>query len=257
MANVNGALEILPSRKRSNILLCAEHSGVFVPPHLRGLGLPTSELHRHIGHDIGIADTVRRLHKRVGLLTLLGNVSRLVVDLNRPVSSDECIPEVSDGTVVPANQNLSYEQRMRRITDYYLPFHRTLNRLIAQNQPSLLLCLHSFTPQLRAKGTLRPWHCGVLFDRQVDLGQACISHLARNKQVLVGENQPYRVDHDSDKPVPLHGELKGVPTLLLEIRNDLIGCSSGQAHWVEVVADLVENCLLDWSNQRSKLTDAA
>ena len=251
------SFEILPSESKAGVLLCAEHAGAFVPPRLRQMGLPDDELRRHIGWDIGIGETVRRLHAATGLPAILGQISRLVVDLNRPVTSDECIIEFSDGTPIPANQNLSGGERSARISEYYFPFHRALNGLIAEHRPKILLCLHSFTPKLRTAGWLRPWSCGVLFDRQTDLGRACISHLERRGDIIVGENQPYRVDHDCDQPVPLHGELKGVPTLLLEIRNDLIADEAGQDGWAGIIADLVSQCLAGGPGRSLEMMEAA
>ncbi len=238
----NPTFEIFNSESKQNsakFLLCAEHSGVHVPSHLNEMGLPPSELHRHIGWDIGIDGTARNLLRATGLPTILGQVSRLVVDLNRPVHSAECIPEYSDNTCIPANQGLSHGERERRLQTYYLPFHRALNNLIKYHRPKILLCLHSFTPQLRAQPYPRPWHCGVLFDRNVELGNHCLNYLRALGGLHVGENQPYRVDHNDHRSVPLHGELKGIPTLLLEIRNDLIEDRVGQERWASIIASLV------------------
>lgn len=234
-------LESASTASVANILLCAEHSGIYVPSHLNGMGLSHAELNRHIGWDIGIDGTSRRLHQTTGLPIILGTMSRLVVDLNRPVHSDECIPEYSDGINIPANQNLTDEDRDSRLQSYYRPFHRALNNLILQHQAKLLLCLHSFTPQLRTIGKARPWHCGVLFDRNVSLGQYCVEYLKNIGEFVVGENQPYCVEHDNDRSIPLHGELKGIPTLLLEIRNDLIENHVGQKKWSSTIASLIHS----------------
>ncbi len=257
MENKPGSHEILPSRFPADVLLCAEHSGVFVPPRLKQMGLPSHELRRHIGWDIGICRTVRRLHAATGLPAVLGHVSRLVVDLNRPAHSDELILECSDGTPIPANRRLTHEERNSRISDYYLPFHRALNEMIALHRPKILLCIHSFAPKLRTAGFARPWHCGVLFDRQAELGRACIACLKRHGDLVVGENQPYRVDHDCEHPVPLHGELKGVPTVLLEIRSDQIRDAAGQDLWAGIIAEMISECLTGRHGRNPALMEAA
>ena len=43
------------------MLLIADHAGNLVPRSLRQLGLPQSELERHIGIDIGILGVCREL----------------------------------------------------------------------------------------------------------------------------------------------------------------------------------------------------
>ena len=252
--------EILAPKASDCALICAEHAGVRVPSSLGSLGLSPAELHRHIGWDIGIEKTARLVHRHLGLPVLLGRYSRLVVDLNRPVHSSECIIEESDGTPIPGNLNLSPEDRAERIADYYLPFHQILNALIAKHRPSAILSLHSFTPKLRRDGRPRRWHCGVLYDREVgreaSLGRACLTYLKAIDGLIVGDNQPYRVEHDGDESVPLHGKLKGVPTVLLEIRNDLIADGEGQHRWSEIVNGLIRTCLYDGVSVRS-LTAAA
>ncbi|MCY4196816.1 MAG: N-formylglutamate amidohydrolase [Rhodobacteraceae bacterium] len=237
-------LEILPARTAADILICVEHAGVHIPEEFNGLGLQPDDLYRHIGWDIGVDGMAHHLHKLMGLPTILGKISRLVIDLNRFVSSTECIPERSDGTEIPGNIDLPIEHKQMRINRYYTPFHRSLNELITHHQPQLLICLHSFTRKLRSRGIFRPWHCGILFDQQVELGSICIAHLGTDQNLIIGENQPYAIDHDSEQPKALHGELKGVPTLLLEIRNDQISTESGQQRWAEIVGNLIESCLM-------------
>lgn len=234
--------EILASDKPSDVLVCAEHSGINVPQNLDNLGLSNEELQRHIGWDIGISETVRHLHSICKLPVIMSNISRLVVDLNRPVLSDECIPEYSDGTFIPYNKNLSKFERHTRISNYFLPFHCALNEMISTYRPLSLLCLHSFTPQLKESGEFRPWHCGVLFDNNSKLGLACVEHLNSLNGLIVGENQPYQVGKNSAQGNVLHGELKGVPTILLEIRNDEIGDRAGQEKWAAIVSSLITNC---------------
>ncbi|HRP73822.1 MAG TPA: N-formylglutamate amidohydrolase, partial [Luteimonas sp.] len=52
---------VLREHGRSPYLLLADHAGQAVPAQLAQLGLPQSELDRHIGWDIGIAGTTARL----------------------------------------------------------------------------------------------------------------------------------------------------------------------------------------------------
>ena len=252
--------EFLAPKSSDNALICAEHAGIRVPKSLGPLGLPPEELHRHIGWDIGIENTARLIHRDFGIPVLLGRCSRLVVDLNRPVHSKECIIEVSDGTLIPGNLNLSPERCAERIAQVYLPFHQTLSALIKEHRPAAMLCLHSFTPKLRLGGHRRRWHCGVLYDEEISaaasLGRACLNHLNAVEGLIVGDNQPYRVDHNGDDSVPLHGELKGVSTVLLEIRNDLISDSTGQRRWSKIVGGLIRDRLCAGVSTRS-LTAAA
>jgi predicted N-formylglutamate amidohydrolase len=51
-----------------------------------------------------------------------------------------------------------------------------------------------------------------------------------------GLNEPYIVDDVSDYTIPVHGETRGIPHVLLEVRNDLINDARGQQEWADRLA---------------------
>ena len=59
----------------------------------------------------------------------------------------------------------------------------------------------------------------------------------RQPGISVAHNEPYVVDDLSDYTIPVHGEARGIPHLLLEIRNDQIAEPDGQRSWAELVSD--------------------
>ena len=50
-------------------------------------------------------------------------------------------------------------------------------------------------------------------------------------------NQPYRIEDDSDYTIPVHGERRGLPHVLIEIRSDLIAEAAGVGRWTALLAD--------------------
>ena len=52
----------------------------------------------------------------------------------------------------------------------------------------------------------------------------------------VGDNAPYALSDESDYTIPVHGEARGLMNSGIEIRQDLIGESSGQQQWAERLA---------------------
>src|SRR5918995_2589763 len=92
------------------VLVLCDHAGRWVPPELDDLGLPERELARHIGWDIGSADVARRLARLLDAPAVLCHVSRLGIDANRKPGDPSSIPAISDGTLVPANQDLGPAQ---------------------------------------------------------------------------------------------------------------------------------------------------
>lgn len=234
--------EFLEPRSRRPVLVSAEHAGAKVPDSMNSLGLDKSELLRHIGWDIGVDGLCRELHRILGLPTLLGRYSRLVVDLNRAPDSRSCIRVASDGTAVPGNANLSPEERRARIEQYHEPFHQAYLALIKALKPKALLSIHSFTPKLTVEGFDRPWHCGVLYGDARGLARLCMRHLESEGGFLVGDNLPYRIGPSSVYTIPVYGDSQKTPMVAIEVRQDLIADAPGQREWARTLADLIGAC---------------
>lgn len=46
----------------------------------------------------------------------------------------------------------------------------------------------------------------------------------------------------TDYTIPVHGEARGIPHVLLEVRNDLIAAAPGQAEWAELLTTVLRAC---------------
>jgi predicted N-formylglutamate amidohydrolase len=57
--------------------------------------------------------------------------------------------------------------------------------------------------------------------------------------LFVGNNEPYVVSDATDYTIPVHGERRGLPHVLMEIRQDLINDEIGQREWALRLADLL------------------
>src|SRR6266852_3755088 len=88
----------------SDFFLTADHAGRTIPRQLGGLGLPESELQRHIAWDIGIAGVTERLAEALDATAVLQAYSRLVIDCNRQPDWASSIPPISELTAIPGNQ---------------------------------------------------------------------------------------------------------------------------------------------------------
>ncbi|HET6395483.1 MAG TPA: N-formylglutamate amidohydrolase [Pseudoxanthomonas sp.] len=232
--------ELLRAGGASPWLFVVDHAGQAIPRALGDLGLPPGEIDRHIGWDIGIAGVARHLAAAMDAWTILQNYSRLVIDCNRPLHSPTSIVEASDGTAVPANLGLDAAARAARAGAIFAPYHaciaQALDRRREAGRPTLLVTLHSFTPAMG--GVPRPWHCGVLYQRDARLAHALRGLLQAEGELVVGDNQPYAVSDATDYAIPVHGEARGLPHVELEIRQDLIADEAGQALWAQRLARL-------------------
>src|SRR5258708_12376892 len=91
----------------SPFLLTCDHYGRAIPRILGDLGLPASELARHIAWDPGIAGVADALSKHLGAHLIAQRYSRLVIDCNRPPDALSSIPRISEATVIPGNEGLA------------------------------------------------------------------------------------------------------------------------------------------------------
>lgn len=232
----------------SRIVLIADHAGQRVPAALGTLGLPQRELDRHIGWDIGIDGVTRRLADLLDAVAILQRYSRLVIDCNRPPGATGSIALVSDGTEIPGNAGLSTDDVAARTQEIFVPYHeRIAQELDARAAPPMLIAMHSFTPVFG--GHARPWHAGVLYQRDTRLAHRLLAALRSEPGLVVGDNEPYAVSDATDYAIPVHGERRGLLHVELEIRQDLIADERGQAEWAVRLARLLPPILHDLTTQ--------
>ena len=95
----------------------------------------------------------------------------------------------------------------------------------------------SFTPVF--EGATRPWHAGVLYNRDPRFAHHLMALLNAAENLFVGANAPYIVSDVSDYTIPVHAERRGLHHVLIEIRQDLIAGENGQRNWAARLARLL------------------
>jgi predicted N-formylglutamate amidohydrolase len=220
---------------RSPVLLTCDHYGRLIPSALGNLGLPASEMERHIAWDIGIAGVAEQLAKALDAHLVAQRYSRLVIDCNRPPQAPSSIPLISEATTRPGNDGLTREAAEERRQLIFEPYHRriaeVIDRRLGAGMPTVLVSLHSFTPVYA--GIARPWHIGTLYQRDTRLPPLLLKLLRAEADLVVGDNEPYAVSDATDYTIPVHGEARDLMNTGIEIRQDLIADVSGQAQWAE------------------------
>jgi predicted N-formylglutamate amidohydrolase len=231
------AVEIINADGCSSAVLVCDHASNRVPKRLSMLGLDASQLADHIGWDPGAANVARYLSADLDAPLVLSGYSRLVIDCNRPLRSAESIPEQSAGVTIPGNRGLSPDERAIRINALYRPYHCTIGRLLdARSQrPTFLLNIHSFTPILN--GSSRPWHIGVSHGHNRELSVLMRGALAHSGDFTIGDNEPYPIEDEIDYTIPKHGEGRGLPSVMIEIRQDRILTQADVATWATRLAE--------------------
>ncbi len=234
-------------RSSSRCLVVADHAGNAVPGSLQGLGLEQDVFRQHIAVDIGSRALAARLAELLGSSLVLANYSRLVVDLNRHLDDPTAFIPESDGVIIPGNQNLGAAEKLRRADAIHRPYHSAIDNLIddfmKQGSLPVIISVHSFTPVLG--GVTRPWHIGVLWDKDPRIAGPLLAGLRQNPELLVGDNEPYSGRHPADYTVDHHGEGRGVANVSLEVRQDLLSDKAGVERWSGLLSEALTEILVD------------
>ena len=93
------------------------------------------------------------------------------------------------------------------------------------------------------EGIERPWHVGVLWDRDPRLARPLLEILGRRPGLTVGDNQPYSGRHASGYSIRAHGAQAGLPQVLIEIRQDLIDTHHGVEKWAALLTSAIGEVL--------------
>jgi predicted N-formylglutamate amidohydrolase len=229
----------------SPFVLTCEHAGREIPRRLGDLGVEESELRRHIAWDIGAAEVARLLSARLDATLILQTYSRLVIDCNRTIDSHDSIPTVSEHTEIPGNRNLHPDEAAARVDEVFRPYHDSIARALDDRRDngreSVLVALHSFTPVY--KGASRPWHVGLLYNRDDRLAHILMNLMNGERGLCLGDNEPYAISDETDYTVPVHGERRGILHIEFEIRQDLVESEAGQREWAERLEDWLTGSL--------------
>ena len=238
---------LIDRRGDSQCLVVADHAGVAVPEALQGLGLEPEVFQRHIAVDLGSREVALLLAQRLGASLILANYSRLVVDLNRRLDDPTAFIPDSDGVSIPGNQNLCLAEKQGRAEAIYHPYHRAIDDLIdaiiKQGRAPVIVSTHSFTPVLGEQR--RPWHIGVLWDKDPRIARPLLARLRQHPDLVVGDNEPYSGSHPADYTIDHHGEDRGVANVALELRQDLLRGQAGIEHWSALLAEALAEIISD------------
>ena len=229
------------------VVLVCDHASNAIPQALGTLGLDPAVLARHVGYDIGAWEMTEHLAAALDAPAVLAGYSRLMIDCNRPLGDPTSIREISDGIVVPGNRGLDAGARASRAEAFYWPYHRTigktLDRIRENGAAATMVSIHSCTPVMR--GVERPWHIGVLSNRDRRIADPLIEALSSDAKLTIGDNEPYSGLDPYGYTMENHALPAGLANVLLEVRQDLIDTHHGAEEWAGIIARALAPILRD------------
>ncbi len=221
-------------KKNTKILLICDHASNLIPSKYENLGLPMKLISEHISFDIGAKGLTEKMSNLMNAHAILSNFSRLLIDPNRSVDDPTSIMRFADKFIIPGNRGISEEDTRIRQKEFYDPYHDkiedTIISLLNKNIVPILISIHSFTRKFRDK--IRPWEISILWDTDNRISTPLIEVLENDNKYVIGNNQPYKGYLRGDT-LFTHATSRGLPHVLIEVRNDLISEESGQ----EIIAN--------------------
>jgi predicted N-formylglutamate amidohydrolase len=231
----------------ARVLLVADHASPYFPAAMNQLGLADWVLERHVTWDIGSDQLTRFLADLIDAPAILAGFSRLIVDPNRKLDDPTAFVEVSDGISIPGNQGLSEEQKALRVESFFQPYHAAITARLAAFRASgivpAVISIHTCTPVFAQ--VVRPWHIGVMWDKDPRIAVPVMARLSQVEGVCFGDNEPYSGRHAHDFTIDYHAESVGLPHVGIEVRQDLVRDAEGARKWAGVLAAALQETLAD------------
>jgi len=232
---------------KSPVLVVADHASPYFPASLNQLGLADWVLERHVAWDIGVDKLARFLADELDAQAVLAGFSRLIIDPNRQPDAPSAIPEISDGIAIPGNMGLNPQQREQRIQSFFRPYHdmiaQRLKSFEAKGLVPVMIAVHTCSPVFDR--IVRPWHVGIMWDKDPRIPVKLIQRLGAMPGVCVGDNEPYSGRHPHDFTIDHHAEPAGLPHVGIEVRQDLVNEEAGARKWAAILAEGLRDILSD------------
>ncbi len=240
------SFEIARGSPGSSFLILCDHAANRLPPEYGTLGLDAGQLSRHIAYDIGALGVALEMGRRLQATVIFARFSRLLIDPNRGEDDPTLIMQISDGALVPDNVCVDEAERQKRIARYFAPYHVAIADEIGAMQGRglvpMIVSIHSFTENWR--GVPRKWHAAILWDKDPRLSVPLLNELRERTGLEIGDNEPYMGFLRNDT-IYRHATVRGLPNVLVEVRQDLIRDAKGQQVWADLLADRLTAIVAD------------
>lgn len=212
------------------LIVTCEHASNRVPRrYATALAGARRLLDTHRGYDIGAAPLARRIARRFRAPAWYGEVTRLLIDLNRSPHHRARFSEFSRALPPDARDDV--------IDHYYTPYRdaveRELRRHLGRGRSVLHLSVHSFTPRLNGK--TRRADIGLLYDpaRAIERTTCAAWKQAMehtDAALRVRRNYPYRGVDDGLIPALRKCLGRGrYACIEIEVNQGLLGARNGPA----------------------------
>lgn len=250
-ANDGPAVERLNPLGTADILLVCEHASNRLPERLGTLGLPRDALEGHIAWDIGAGAVTDRLSDILDAQAILQRFSRLCYNCNRAADAPDVIPLEYRGRQIPGNAELAPEARQLRREAIYLPFEaaieRGLNTIGRRSPDGMLVAVQSFSPDMPGAADTE---ISLVHDEDTRLADALHAIFRHDDTYRVARGVPYSRADGATYTLRRHGVSRGLPNVVITIRNELIRDVAGQDLMARYLASTLRDAVAEVRRSR-------
>jgi predicted N-formylglutamate amidohydrolase len=83
----------------------------------------------------------------------------------------------------------------------------------------------------------------VCWDNDQRLSAPVLAALRACSGIVVGDNEPYRLEPAEEYSLPVHATRRGLKHLQIEVRRDEVADTAGQRRWAALFGDRLEQVL--------------
>lgn len=234
----NEAVQVTLPEGAAPVVVVCEHASNCFPDEFQNLGLSDDVRQSHVAWDPGALPLAQHLAASLSATLVEGRASRLLFDCNRPPEAPDAMPARSEVHDIPGNQTLSEADRADRVRRFHDPFNLATELLLDQQDPTLMVTVHSFTPNYR--GQLRDVEIGILHDSDSRFADAMLSRAGQHTNMIVRRNDPYGPEHGVTHTLKTHAQSRGMLNVMIEVRNDLLETADQQVAIAQMLSDWIQ-----------------
>jgi len=249
----HGDVQLINAQGKGDVVFVCEHASCFVPDEFAGLGLDAVALKSHVAWDPGAWAVAQELSAVFNAPLVAPGVSRLVYDCNRPAQAQSAVPQKSEIYDIPGNIGLNDADRLARAERFYLPYRNALTAVLedavnAGRRPAFIT-IHSFTPVYH--GARRMLDLGILHDTDGRLANEILNITSTEGELVAKSNEPYGPEDGVTYTLAEHAIPRGLPNVMIEIRNDLLNDADAQHAMAMRLAGYIKSALANLETSQS------
>lgn len=237
--------KIINGESNASLLITVEHASSKWPESEADPGLQSDWQDQAYAYDRGAALLAESIAKEINCCVILGEYSRILVDLNRVPGDPDIVSDrlagIDEGKKIPGNVNLSNRQRDDRIKQYYVPYHDKIRDVMQLKNIKRYISIHSYSSIDTNDGSTHPWKLGIQYPIETDMVKSALTFFRNLHGDEIGDNCPYDLRELSPGAISLHAAPYGIDNIELEFRDDQLIDPKSRDQWGRDVISWI-NC---------------